>query len=77
MNVVVLIVFMNTMRVFDFVYVTTKGGPVDSTQVLATIIYRETFQFFHVGFGSAFAVVTLAIILVASLAYLYVRERRA
>jgi raffinose/stachyose/melibiose transport system permease protein len=77
MNVVVLIVFMNTMRVFDFVYVTTKGGPVDSTQVLATIIYRETFQFFHVGFGSAFAVVTLAIILVASLVYLYVRERRA
>ena len=74
-NVVVLIVFMNTMRVFDFVYVTTKGGPIDSTQVLSTIIYRETFQYFRVGYGSAFATVTLLIIMAASLIYLYVRER--
>ncbi len=77
MNVVVLIVFMNTMRVFDFVYVTTEGGPLDSTQVLATIIYRETFRYFHVGFGSALAVVTLFIMSVASLLYLYIRELRS
>ena len=76
MNVVVLIVFIYTMRVFDFVYVTTEGGPLESTHVLATIIYRETFRFFHVGFGSAMAVVTMLIIFSASFFYLYIRERR-
>ena len=77
MNVVVIIVFIYTMRVFDFVFITTKGGPIDSTQVLATMVYRETFEFFHVGIGSTYAVITMFIIFAASAIYLYLRERSA
>ncbi len=75
MNVVIVIVFIATMRVFDFVKVTTEGGPLTSTEVLATLIYRQTFQYFNVGYGAALSVVTMIIILVASLLYLYLRER--
>ncbi len=75
LNVVILIVFIYTMRVFDFVFITTKGGPVDSTHVLATIIYRETFKYFNVGYGSALSMITLLIILFASLIYMTLRER--
>ncbi|MBA7484669.1 hypothetical protein ES707_20199 [subsurface metagenome] len=63
------------MRVFDFVFITTKGGPIDSTHVLATIIYRETFKYFNVGYGSALSMITLLIILFASLIYMTLRER--
>ena len=75
LNVVIVIVFIATMRVFDFVYVTTEGGPLNSTEVLATLIYRHTFQYREVGFGSALSVVTMMIILAASMIYLYLRER--
>jgi len=77
LNVVVIIIFINTVRVFDFVFVTTNGGPMDSTTVLGTHIYRETFVNLKVGYGSAFAVVTLLIIVGATLIYIYLRERKA
>jgi len=76
LNVVIVIIFIYTMRSFDFVYVTTGGGPLNSTQVLPTIIYRETFKYFHVGYGSALSVVTLFIIAGVSLIYFYIRERK-
>jgi len=75
LNIVILIVFIYTMRVFDFVFITTQGGPIDSTQVLATIIYRETFKYYNVGYGSALSVITLLITLLASLIYITLRER--
>lgn len=75
LNIVILIVFIYTMRVFDFVFITTQGGPIDSTQVLATIIYRETFKYYNVGYGSALSMITLLITLLASLIYITLRER--
>lgn len=76
LNVVVLIVFIATVRVFDFVFVTTAGGPAGATDVLGTLIYRNTFQSQNVGYGAALAVITGAIILAGSLAYLLLREQR-
>ncbi len=75
-NVVVLIVFIATVRVFDIVYVTTGGGPIDSTEVLGTLIYRETFGTQNVGYGAAISVAMAAIILIVSLVFLKLREQR-
>lgn len=75
-NVVVLIVFIATVRVFDIVYVTTGGGPIDSTEVLGTLIYRETFGNQNVGYGAAISVATAAVILIVSLVFLKLREQR-
>jgi ABC-type sugar transport system permease subunit len=75
-NVVVLIVFIATVRVFDIVYVTTKGGPLDATEVLGTYIHWRTFESLDVGYGAALSMATAGIILVASVAYLWQRERR-
>jgi raffinose/stachyose/melibiose transport system permease protein len=75
-NVVVLIVFIATVRVFDIVYVTTGGGPIDATEVLGTLIYRQTFENQNVGYGSAISVATAAVILIVSLVFLKLREQR-
>lgn len=52
---------IDTLRFFDVVYVTTRGGPGDSTMVLTLYAYQQNFQYFQAGVGSAAAVVILAI----------------
>ncbi len=61
--------FIWTFRAFDLVYVMTGGGPVDSSQVLATSIYFDAFQKFQFGYASAEAIAMLVILLAGSLVY--------
>jgi multiple sugar transport system permease protein len=55
---------IDTLRFFDVVYVTTRGGPGDSTMVLTLYAYQQNFQFFQAGTGSAAAVIILVISIV-------------
>ncbi len=56
---VVLLDFIWTFRAFDLVFVMTGGGPINSSQVLATSIYFDAFQKFQFGYASAEAVAML------------------
>jgi raffinose/stachyose/melibiose transport system permease protein len=55
------------VRVFDLVFVMTRGGPSDSTNVVAFEIYRSAFLQREVGLAAAGATVMVAIILALSL----------
>jgi raffinose/stachyose/melibiose transport system permease protein len=55
------------LRVFDLVYVTTRGGPGDSTLVTGFLVYRAAFQQNRIGFAAAVATVMTILILVISL----------
>jgi multiple sugar transport system permease protein len=56
---------INALQLFDEVYVTTKGGPLDSTTVVVYYLYQEAFSYFHAGYAAAIAVVLfLAIALI-------------
>ncbi len=59
---IVLLDFIWTFRAFDPVYVMTGGGPVNSSQVLPTLIYFDAFQKLRFGYASAEAVVMFAIL---------------
>lgn len=49
------------LKEFDLIYVMTKGGPADATNVLTYYIYQNTFKFLKFGYGSALAyILTLA-----------------
>lgn len=52
---------IDNFRLFDVVYAATKGGPGDATEVVSMYTFRQMFQFFNVGYGSAAAVVILVI----------------
>lgn len=41
---VLLICFIYTFKVFDLIYITTHGGPVDATLVLLIYVYKLTFD---------------------------------
>jgi multiple sugar transport system permease protein len=60
----VIIGIINSFKVFDMVYVLTKGGPGRSTHVLVYDIYYTAFQRYEYGYASAMAYVLFAIILV-------------
>lgn len=40
---------------FDLVYVMTKGGPANSTNLIIFYIYQQAFQFSHYGYAAAMA----------------------
>jgi ABC-type sugar transport system permease subunit len=62
---------IDSLRVFDLVFVTTQGGPADKTNVLQFYGYKKTFAEGMVGYGSAIAVAVFSMSLVFSLAYLH------
>ena len=66
---------IDNLKLFDLVYVTTRGGPGDSTELVTYFAYRQDFRFFQVGYGSAAAVIILLIsIVVTTIAVTYMRR---
>ena len=63
------------MRVFDLVYVTTRGGPGDSTLVTGFLVYRAAFQQNRIGFAAAVATVMMILILAISMGILKLQSR--
>lgn len=55
-----------SFQVFDMVYALTGGGPGNSTQVIASLIYREAFEAFRLGRASAIAVVLFTILVIVT-----------
>lgn len=61
---------ISTFQSFSSAFVATNGGPLDSTLFLVLYIYRQAFEYFHMGYAAALAWVLFAIILVLTLVLL-------
>lgn len=55
---------IDAFKIYDLIFVLTKGGPGDSTEVLSMFIYRQSFTFWRMGVGAAASFVSLIIIVV-------------
>lgn len=62
MAVVTVWLTINVIKLFDLIYVLTRGGPGDASQVIATRMYDEVFLG-EGGYGAAIAVVMLLLII--------------
>ena len=60
---------LGSLTQFNLVWIMTKGGPVNASEVMATYMYRYGFVRFSLGYGSAVAFVMLLICLLFSVAY--------
>ncbi|MCC7371525.1 MAG: sugar ABC transporter permease [Chloroflexi bacterium] len=64
------------LKVFDLVYIMTRGGPTYSTEVFATMLYRHAFDLNEMGIASALAVIMVLVIMGTSqLQTFLLRER--
>ncbi len=62
--------FIYTLRVFDLIWIITKGGPGTATEVLPTFAYRLSFISFNFGQSAAVAVIMMIVLLSAAVLYL-------
>jgi multiple sugar transport system permease protein len=67
---------INALQVFDEIYVTTRGGPLQATTVIVYMIYNQAFELFHAGYAAAIAYVLFLATLVFSVIQLWIGNRR-
>ena len=58
---------INTLQLFDPIFIMTDGGPADSTRTLSYYIYTRGFQNLRMGYAAALSWVLFAIILLFTL----------
>ena len=68
--VIVTIHVIWTFNNFDFIFLSTGGGPVNVTQVLPVYIYIQAWHHFALGYASAIGLVMLIILLLFSFVYM-------
>jgi raffinose/stachyose/melibiose transport system permease protein len=66
---------LGSLTQFPLVWIMTRGGPVNSSEVMATYMYRYAFIRFQLGYGSAVALVMLVFCLIFSVTYLWLNRR--
>ena len=74
--IVIVITIIDSFRAFDLVWVMTRGGPFNSTELLAVYMYRSAVFNFRIGYGSAIAVVLFGMSLLFIMTYLVRTYRR-
>ena len=67
---------LGSLQVYAIVWIMTKGGPVNASEVLSTYMYRFSFVRFQLGYGAAVAMVMLIISLIFSITYMGITRRR-
>jgi raffinose/stachyose/melibiose transport system permease protein len=66
---------LGSLTQFNLIWIMTRGGPVNASEVMATYMYRYAFVRFQLGYGSAVALVMLVICLIFSVVYLRLSRR--
>ena len=60
---------IGALQLFDLIWVTTRGGPVDASNTMATYMFDWGFKRHLLGYGSAAAVILFILALLVGLAY--------
>jgi raffinose/stachyose/melibiose transport system permease protein len=66
---------LGSIQQFILVWIMTKGGPVNASEMMATYMYRFGFVRFQLGYGSAVAIYMFLICLIFSLVYQRITRR--
>ena len=66
---------INSLQLFDEIYVTTRGGPLMATSVVVYYLYQQAFSFFEAGYATAIAYVLFLGILALTVVQLVIGRR--
>ncbi|MCI0529352.1 MAG: sugar ABC transporter permease, partial [Nitrospira sp.] len=62
--IVLLLRLIEAVKVLDFPFILTKGGPGTATEVYSMFVYRTGLKFFDLGYASALAYLLLIVMMV-------------
>ena len=68
---------IEAFKVFDIIWVMTRGGPANSTRSLSILVYQEAFSFQRAGSGASLALIVTLIITVLATFYITAIRRSA
>ena len=66
---------IDALQLFDLVYTTTRGGPLDATQTVVYYLWKQAFQNTAFGYGSAVAWLLFVVTMVITLVVVLVSRR--
>lgn len=72
---VLIITTITSFQVFDLIYLMTKGGPENSTNVLVYWLYKNAFEYFNIGKASAIAYILFIFISVLTFVQWKIRKK--
>lgn len=68
---------IDAFRVYDLIFMTTRGGPIDKTETLSWQIYDAGFKSFDIGYSAAFSWLMLILVVVITTVFLRLMLRRS
>lgn len=68
---------IEAFKVFDIIWVMTRGGPANSTRTLSILVYQEAFSFQRAGSGASLALIVTLFVMVLATGYVAVMRRSA
>ncbi|WP_411703636.1 carbohydrate ABC transporter permease [Edaphovirga cremea] len=67
---------IDAFKVFDIIYVMTRGGPMDSTKTVSFFVYQESFSYLRAGSGAAYAILMTVLCAILILLYMVLLLRQ-
>ena len=67
---------IGAIQLFDLVYTTTRGGPLDATKTIVYFLWEKAFRTLEFGYGSAAAYVLFAVTMVITIGIVVYSRRR-
>lgn len=61
--VIAVTLVINVVKLFDLIYIMTRGGPSNASRVIGYSMFRETFEARNGGYGAAIAVLMLLLVI--------------
>lgn len=74
---VLIITLTNAYKMVDHLYIMTKGGPGNATNVLLFYIYQTGFDYWDTGKASAMTVILVALLLIVTSVCFFVQDKKA
>jgi multiple sugar transport system permease protein len=62
-SMIVTLTLINTIQIFDHIFVMTNGGPGTSTLTLVQYLYGTAFQNYDIGYGATLEIAILVILI--------------
>lgn len=64
--VVLLFRTMDSFRIFDIIWIISKGGPGRATETLSIWVYKTSFYFWNIGYGTTITMIMLIIVIIVA-----------
>jgi multiple sugar transport system permease protein len=77
LTVAIVLRTIEAFKVFDIIWVMTRGGPANSTKSLSVVVYQEAFSFQRAGSGASIALIVALISAVLTALYVTAMRRQA